>query len=94
MLAGRKPRCSLSPLQALRMDTFPQLLLHNAKTRPEREAVREKSRGIWQTLTWRALADEVRALAAGLSAAGVRRGDYVGLLGENRPRLFAAMAAV
>ena len=76
------------------MDTFPQLLLHNAKTRPERAAVREKSRGIWQTLTWRALADEVRTLAAGLSAAGVQRGDHVGLLGENRPRLFAAMAAV
>ena len=76
------------------MDTFPQLLLHNAKTRPERAALREKSRGIWQTLTWRALADEVRALAAGLSAAGVQRGDHVGLLGENRPRLFAAMAAV
>ena len=94
MLAGRKPPCSFSPLHALRMDTFPQLLLHNAKMRPERAAVREKSRGIWQTLTWRALADEVRALAAGLSAAGVRRGDYVGLLGENRPRLFAAMAAV
>ncbi len=76
------------------MDTFPQLLLHNAKTRPERAALREKSRGIWQTLTWRALADEVRALAAGLSAAGVQRGDHVGLLGENRPRLFSAMAAV
>jgi long-chain acyl-CoA synthetase len=76
------------------MHTFPQLLLHNAKTRPERAAVREKCRGIWQTVTWRALADEVRVLAAGLSAAGVQRGDHVGLLGENRPRLFAAMAAV
>jgi len=76
------------------MNTFPQLLIHNAKTRPERAAVREKSRGIWQTLTWRALADEARAVAAGLSAAGIQRGDHVGLLGENRPRLFAAMAAI
>lgn len=75
------------------MDTFPQLLLHNAKTRPNRPALREKSRGIWQTITWRGLADEVRALAAGLSAAGVQRGDHVGLIGENRPRMFAAMAA-
>ena len=56
--------------------------------------MREKSRGIWQTLTWRALADEARAVAAGLSAAGIQRGDHVGLLGENRPRLFAAMAAI
>ena len=76
------------------MNTFPQILLHNAQTRPDRAAVREKSRGIWQTVTWRGLADEVRVVAAGLSAAGVQRGDHVGLLGENRPRLFAAMAAV
>ena len=76
------------------MNTFPQILLHNAQTRPDRAAVREKSRGIWQTVTWRGLADEVRVVAAGLSAAGVQRGEHVGLLGENRPRLFAAMAAV
>ena len=76
------------------MNTFPQILLYNAQTRPDRAAVREKSRGIWQTVTWGGLADEVRVLAAGLSAAGVQRGEHVGLLGENRPRLFAAMAAV
>jgi len=81
-------------VKQLRLDTFPQLLLHNSKARPERAALREKSRGIWQTLTWRELAHEVRALGAGLVAAGVQRGDHVGLLGENRPRLFAAMAAV
>jgi len=75
------------------MDTFPRCLLHHAQTRPERPAVREKNRGIWKTQSWRELADEVTALAAGLMAQGLRRGDHVGLLGENRPRLFAAMAA-
>jgi long-chain acyl-CoA synthetase len=75
------------------MDTFPRCLLHNAQVRPERPAVREKSRGIWKTQSWRELADEVTALAAALQAQGLQRGDHVGLLGENRPRLTAAMAA-
>lgn len=76
------------------MDTFPRWLMSHAQARPARPAIREKSRGIWQTLTWGQLADEVVALASGLSALGLQRGDHVGLLGENRPRLFAAMAAV
>lgn len=76
------------------MDTFPRWLMVHAQTRPARPAIREKSRGIWQTLTWGQLADEVVALASGLSALGLQRGDHVGLLGENRPRLFVAMAAV
>ena len=68
--------------------------MQHARLRGERPAIREKSRGIWQTLSWQQLADEVAALAAGLAAQGLSRGDHVGLLGENRPRLFAAMAAV
>jgi len=75
------------------MDTFPRCLLQHAQSRPQRPAIREKNRGIWKTQTWQQLADEVTALAAGLAGQGLRRGDHVGLLGENRPRLFAAMAA-
>jgi long-chain acyl-CoA synthetase len=75
------------------METFPRCLLHNARTRPDRPAIREKSRGIWQTLTWRQLADEVAVLAAALGAMGLQRGEHVGLLGENRPRLIVVTAA-
>ncbi len=38
-----------------------------------------------QTLTWRQYADRVAAIAAGLAALGVRRGDTVGLMLSNRP---------
>jgi long-chain acyl-CoA synthetase len=74
-------------------DTFPKLLLHHAKVRADRPAIREKDLGIWQTWTWRQFADETRALACGLAAHGFKRGDHLALLGDNRPRLYAAMCA-
>jgi long-chain acyl-CoA synthetase len=75
------------------LDTFPKLLAHHAKVRAERPAMREKNLGIWQTWTWRELADEVRALAAGLAAQGFKRGEHLAIAGDNRPRIYAAMCA-
>ena len=75
------------------LDTFPKLLMHHARVRPERPAIREKDLGIWQTWSWHRFADEVRALACGLAAHGFKRGDHLALLGANRPRIYAAMCA-
>lgn len=47
--------------------TFPRLLLAHAQAQPESPAVREKDLGIWQTWTWRAVAQEVREIACGLA---------------------------
>jgi long-chain acyl-CoA synthetase len=74
-------------------DTFPRLLLHQAKIRPGRPAVREKDLGIWQTWTWAQALDEVRAIACGLAAQGFQRGDRLAVVGDNRPRLYWAMMA-
>jgi long-chain acyl-CoA synthetase len=74
-------------------DTFPKLLRHHALTRGARPAIREKDLGIWQTWTWRDFAVEVRALACGLAEQGFKRGDHVALVGDNRPRIYAAMCA-
>lgn len=76
-----------------RRDTFPMLLMRQARERGGRPAIRVKRRGIWKTTTWAALAEEVRGLAAALAADGLRRGDRLALVAENRPRLFATMAA-
>jgi long-chain acyl-CoA synthetase len=76
------------------LDTFPKLLMHHAHVRGERPAIREKDLGIWQTWTWKRFADEVRALACGLAAEGFRRGDHFALVGDNRPRIYAAVCAV
>lgn len=73
--------------------TFPRLLLEHAEKRPHAAALREKEYGIWQTTTWSALAALVRALACGLAQAGLQRGQHLVVIGENRPRLSAAMLA-
>jgi long-chain acyl-CoA synthetase len=76
------------------LDTFPKLLLHHARVRGARPAIREKDLGIWQTWTWREFADEVLALACGLAEEGLAPGQHVALVSDNRPRLYAAMSAV
>ena len=75
------------------LDTFPKLLMHHAQVRGGRPAIREKDLGIWQTWTWKRFADEVRALACGLAAEGFKRGDHLALVGDNRPRIYAAVCA-
>ncbi len=75
------------------LDTFPRLLLHHAQVRPGHPATREKDLGIWQTWSWREVADEVRALACGLAAQGFARGMHLAIIGDNRPRLYWSMLA-
>src|SRR5690349_11619162 len=77
-----------------KLDTFPKLLMHHARVRPASPAIREKGLGIWQTWTWGNFAEEVRALACALAALGLKRGEHFALVGDNRPRLYATMAAV
>ncbi|HEX6691464.1 MAG TPA: AMP-binding protein [Burkholderiales bacterium] len=76
-----------------KLDTFPKLLMHHARERGGKPAIREKDLGIWQTWTWGRFADEVRALACGLAAQGLKRGEHIALVGDNRPRIYAAMCA-
>ena len=49
--------------------------------------------GIWQSWSWAEVAAEVEALAGGLLAMGFRRGDRLAIIGDNRPRLYWAIAA-
>jgi long-chain acyl-CoA synthetase len=81
------------PTQSSGPGTFPALVLHHAKVRGARPAMREKDLGIWQTMTWADVALHVRALGNGLAALGVRPGEHVAIVGENRPRLYLSMMA-
>jgi len=73
--------------------TFTRLMLAHAAQRPHAAALREKEFGIWQTLSWSGLATLVRELACGLHEAGLKRGEHLVVIGENRPRLYACMLA-
>ena len=75
------------------LSTLPRYLLRNAREFPRRTAMREKDRGIWQAWTWPAYRDHVRDLALGLVALGFKRGDTLSVIGDNRPRLYAAQVA-
>ena len=76
-----------------RLQTFPRLLFHHARTRGSAPAIREKDLGIWQTWTWAGVAERVRALACGLAALGFKRGDNLAIIGDNRPHLYMMMSA-
>jgi long-chain acyl-CoA synthetase len=68
--------------------TLAQAFLRTARVHGERVAVR--TRGDEVTLTWAELRDRVTALAGGLAALGVGRGDAVALMMGNRPEFHLA----
>ena len=70
----------MSHASAARLDTVPKLLLRNAEQFRARPALRHKDLGIWQTRTWEAVREEVRAFAVGLRKLGLERGDAVAAL--------------
>jgi long-chain acyl-CoA synthetase len=76
-----------------RTDTFPKLLLRNAREFAKRTAYRHKDLGIWQSWTWPQVLDEVRAFSIGLAELGVKREDKLAVIGTNRPRLYWSMCA-
>jgi long-chain acyl-CoA synthetase len=75
-------------------DTFPKLLVRNARVFGDRPALRHKDLGIWQTWTWAEVLEEVRAYAVGLNRLGVKRGETVAIVGANRPKLYYSLMAV
>jgi long-chain acyl-CoA synthetase len=75
------------------LDTFPKLLLRNARVYAARPAFRHKDLGIWQTWSWAQVLDAVRAYAVGLHQLGLQRGDTIAIVGSNRPKLYWSVMA-
>ncbi|WP_246022440.1 AMP-binding protein [Pararhodobacter zhoushanensis] len=73
--------------------SVPALLARNAVQYANSTAYREKEFGIWQSWTWKQVAAEVEAMALGFLALGMQRGDYVAIIGRNRPALYWSMVA-
>ncbi|MGR3660399.1 MAG: AMP-binding protein [Paracoccaceae bacterium] len=73
--------------------SIPALLARNALKFGASPANREKEFGIWQTWSWIEVAEQVRAMALGYLTLGVAKGDYIAVIGRNRPALYWAMVA-
>lgn len=73
--------------------SVPALLARNASQYGASAAYREKEYGIWQSWTWAETANEIEALALGLLNLGVNEGDFIAIIGRNRPYLYWSMVA-
>ena len=78
---------------ASRMDTFPTLLLEQARKSPDAPAIRSKKLGVWQVTTWAEARDRVAALAGGLAARGIGEGAKFGVFGPNGTDLYLSYLA-
>ena len=74
-------------------NSIPALLHRNARAFANAPAYREKEYGIWQSWTWAQTLEEVEALALGFVDLGLAEGDFVAIIGRNRPRLYWSMIA-
>ena len=74
--------------------SLPALLRRNAANFGNSAAFREKEFGIWQTWSWSKALDEAENFALGLIELGIQPGDFVAVLGRNRPDLYISMVAI
>lgn len=73
--------------------SLPALLERNVSEFGDKPAYREKEFGIWQCWTWAQAAKEIEALALGLINLGVNEGDFIAIIGGNRPYMYWSMVA-
>jgi len=76
--------------------TIPKLFLERTETYGKnRVAMREKEFGIWKPITWHDYLENVKYIALGLISLGLKEGDKVAMIGDNRPEgLWAEMATL
>ena len=75
-------------------NTLPKLLRKHFMSHPHQEVMREKDRGIWITYTWMDYYEKVNYFCLGLVSLGLKRGDKVSIIGENKPEWYWAELAV
>ena len=77
------------------INTLPKALLNVVEKHPNRVAMRKKDFGIWHDITWAEYLENVKHVALGLHALGVKYGEHVAIIGENRPEwLYSALGIV
>jgi len=79
----------------MEIDTLPKALMNMAERYPQRIAIRHKDFGLWRAITWTQYLEDVKCVALGLYALGVKKGDKVAIIGENKPEwLYSALGTM
>jgi long-chain acyl-CoA synthetase len=79
----------------MNVDTLPKALREMVSLQPERVAMRHKKYGIWHDISWQGYLEKVTWVALGLYSRGVRQGDHVAIIGENKPEwLYSALGTM
>ncbi len=82
-------------VQSPEIKTLPRALVNMTARQPHRIAMRRKDYGIWHDITWQEYLENVKHVACGLHALGVKYKDHVAIIGENRPEwLYSALGIV
>lgn len=81
-------------MDEIKLETLPQLLRDNYKRVANKIALRSKDFGIWKPYTWADYYNHVKAFALGMTSFGAKRGDKVGIIGENQPPWYWGELAV
>jgi len=66
-------------------DSVPKLFWERVKRWSNNVALREKSYGIWQEISWREYGQKARYVTLGLLALGFEKGDRAAIIAENKP---------
>ncbi|MBN2809206.1 MAG: AMP-binding protein [Deltaproteobacteria bacterium] len=76
-------------------DTLPKLLQEQAENSGcRRPALREKEYGLWRSFTWQEYYEHVKNFCLGMVALGLKKGDRIAIIGDNRPEwIYAELAA-
>ncbi len=74
-----------TPLLADEPHTLAELFLHAAKKHARPDALNFKKDGEWRTISSREMIDRAKAIALGLHALGLRKGDKAAILAANSP---------
>ncbi|MFK7862563.1 MAG: long-chain fatty acid--CoA ligase [Granulosicoccus sp.] len=97
-LSEQKDVQAIGPDQLLEIEgcsTVPALFRQRCQQLSDQVAHREKDRGIWQSFTWQDYYDNARLIGLGLLSLGLKRGQPVSLLAEDRKEwLYCDMAII
>jgi long-chain acyl-CoA synthetase len=80
--------------QLERFDNLVQMFFARAREKGDKPLPVAQGRGQWQPTSWAEAARQVASLATALQALGLKRGDRVMLVSENRPEFCIADLAI